>query len=41
MGFTGIVRRLDALGRVVIPVELRHLLDIENHNGVETLATAS
>ena len=30
MKSTGIVRRVDELGRVVIPIELRKKLEIEN-----------
>lgn len=33
---TGIVRRLDDLGRVVVPRELRRSLQIENGDEVET-----
>ncbi len=32
MGDTGIVRRIDALGRIVIPVELRRTLGINVHD---------
>ncbi len=31
----GIVRKVDKLGRVVIPVELRRLLDVDLHDTVE------
>ena len=32
---TGIVRRVDELGRVVLPIELRRTLDIELRNPLE------
>jgi transcriptional pleiotropic regulator of transition state genes len=32
---TGIVRRVDELGRVVLPIELRRTLDIEIRNPLE------
>lgn len=32
---TGVVRRLDELGRIVIPIEQRRLLDINIHDPVE------
>lgn len=32
---TGIVRRIDELGRVVLPVELRRTLGIEEKDGLE------
>jgi len=32
MGDTGVVRRIDALGRIVIPVELRRTLGINVHD---------
>lgn len=35
MKSTGIVRKLDELGRVVIPVELRRTLSIEEKDGLE------
>ncbi len=35
MKATGIVRPVDALGRVVIPVELRRNLDIETNDSLE------
>lgn len=35
MKATGIVRRLDILGRVVIPKEVRRLLDIEKGDGMQ------
>lgn len=35
MKSTGIVRRVDELGRVVIPIELRRNLDIEEKDGLE------
>jgi transcriptional pleiotropic regulator of transition state genes len=35
MKSTGIVRRVDELGRVVLPIELRRTLDIEEKDGLE------
>lgn len=35
MKATGIVRQLDSLGRVVIPMELRRTMDIEEKDGLE------
>lgn len=35
MKSTGIVRKVDELGRVVIPIELRRLLEIEIKNSLE------
>jgi transcriptional pleiotropic regulator of transition state genes len=35
MRSTGIVRKVDELGRVVIPIELRRNLDIEEKDGLE------
>jgi transcriptional pleiotropic regulator of transition state genes len=35
MKSTGIVRRLDKVGRVVIPMELRNVLDIEEKDALE------
>lgn len=35
MKSTGIVRKVDDLGRVVIPIELRRNLDIEEKDGLE------
>jgi transcriptional pleiotropic regulator of transition state genes len=35
MKSTGIVRKLDNLGRVVIPVEVRRTLEIEDRDGLE------
>jgi AbrB family looped-hinge helix DNA binding protein len=35
MKSTGIVRRVDELGRVVIPIELRRTLDIEEKDPLE------
>lgn len=37
--FKGIVRRLDHLGRIVIPVEIRKTLDIETGDSLEILVT--
>lgn len=35
MKATGIVRKVDELGRIVIPIELRRLLDIDIKDPVE------
>lgn len=35
MKATGIVRKVDELGRVVVPIELRRMLDIEIKDPVE------
>ena len=35
MKSTGIVRKVDELGRIVLPIELRRTLDIEEKNGLE------
>lgn len=35
MKSTGIVRKTDELGRIVLPIELRRLLNIENRDGLE------
>lgn len=35
MKFTGIVRKVDELGRVVIPIELRRVLDIDIKDPLE------
>lgn len=35
MKSTGIVRKVDELGRVVIPIELRRTLDIEKKDSLE------
>lgn len=35
MKSTGIVRKVDELGRVVIPIELRRTMDIEEKDGLE------
>lgn len=32
---TGIVRKVDELGRVVLPIELRRTMDIEEHDLLE------
>lgn len=38
---TGIVRKLDDLGRIVIPVELREKLDIKEKDAVEIYVDGS
>ena len=38
MKSTGIVRALDSLGRVVLPIELRRSLGLGEHDRVEILA---
>lgn len=35
MKSTGIVRRVDDLGRIVLPIELRKILDIESRDSLE------
>lgn len=35
MKSTGIVRKVDELGRIVLPIELRHTLDIEPKDSLE------
>jgi transcriptional pleiotropic regulator of transition state genes len=35
MKSTGVVRRVDELGRIVIPIELRRTLNIEEGDGLE------
>ena len=35
MKFTGIVRKVDALGRIVLPIELRRILQIEEKDSIE------
>lgn len=35
MKATGIVRRTDELGRIVLPIELRRIMDIEYKDGLE------
>ncbi len=35
MKSTGIVRKLDELGRIVIPIEIRKTMDIKDRDGVE------
>ena len=35
MKSTGIVRRIDDLGRVVLPIELRRVLDIDKDSSLE------
>ncbi|MBR7081418.1 MAG: AbrB/MazE/SpoVT family DNA-binding domain-containing protein [Oscillospiraceae bacterium] len=35
MKSTGIVRKVDELGRIVIPVEIRRTLDIEEKDNIE------
>ena len=35
MKSTGIVRKVDELGRIVLPIEIRHTLDIKPRDGVE------
>ena len=35
MKSTGIVRKVDELGRIVIPIELRRVLDIVEKDGLE------
>jgi transcriptional pleiotropic regulator of transition state genes len=35
MKSTGIVRKIDELGRMVLPVEIRNNMDLKNKDGVE------
>lgn len=35
MKATGIIRKLDELGRIVLPIELRHSLDINERDPLE------
>lgn len=35
MKFTGIVRKVDELGRIVLPAEIRRILDIEDRDELE------
>ncbi len=35
MKSTGIVRKIDRLGRIVLPMELRHTLDIQENDPLE------
>lgn len=41
MKSTGIVRRVDELGRVVIPIELRNKLDIKEKDPIEIYVDGS
>ena len=41
MKSTGIVRRVDELGRVVLPIELRRSLDIEEKDALEIYVDGS
>lgn len=41
MKATGIVRKVDELGRIVLPVEWRRTLDIDAGTSVEILASGS
>lgn len=40
MKSTGIVRKVDELGRVVIPIELRRIFDIDVKDAIEILTDA-
>ncbi len=35
MKSTGVVRRLDSLGRIVIPIEIRKTMDMKNDDSLE------
>ena len=35
MKSTGIVRKIDELGRIVLPIEIRNNMDIKNRDAVE------
>ncbi len=41
MKSTGIVRKVDALGRVVLPIELRRVLEIEEKDSIEIYVDAN
>ena len=41
MKSTGIVRRVDELGRIVLPIELRRTLDIEEKDALEIYVEGS
>ncbi len=41
MKSTGIVRRVDALGRIVLPIELRRTLEIGDRDAVEICVEGS
>ena len=41
MKSTGIVRKVDELGRVVLPIELRRTLDIAEKDALETYVDGS
>lgn len=41
MKSTGIVRKVDELGRIVLPIELRHTLDIEPKDALEIYVDGS
>ena len=38
MKSTGIVRKVDELGRIVLPIELRRTLDINERDALETVS---
>ena len=38
MKSTGIIRKVDELGRVVLPIEVRRIFDIEEKDSLEILA---
>jgi transcriptional pleiotropic regulator of transition state genes len=40
MKSTGIVRKVDELGRIVLPIELRRTLDIAEKDGMEIYVKA-
>lgn len=35
MKSTGIVRKIDELGRIVLPIEIRNTMDIKTRDGIE------
>ena len=41
MKSTGIVRRVDSLGRIVLPIELRNLLNIDPKDSLEIFVEGS
>ena len=40
MKSTGIVRKVDELGRIVLPIELRRTLDIEKKDSMDSASTS-
>ena len=40
MKSTGMVRKVDQLGRIVLPIELRRMLGLEEHDSLEIYVDA-